>query len=199
MKPELCKAILEETSDQSSKSEWYYQRYARITASKLFECSRCLTEDGSLVSVLMGARSFKGNRATKRGQKLEVEVLDLLRKKYPTIKKCGIFLSAAFPIFGASPDGICDDCVFEIKCPYKEKTVANYIDKEVVKPKVFFQMQLQMFMSGKKKGVLAVADPDFEKNKKFTTMEVPFDEIQLKPVMKKAELFWQKAIFPILS
>lgn len=91
MSDDICKRIFEDTKDQSAKSQWYYLRFGRITASRIFETSRCNTYDGVLVGSIMGSRAFKGNAATRRGQKLESEIFDLLKsEKYHTIEKCGI-------------------------------------------------------------------------------------------------------------
>lgn len=176
MTDDKCGKIFVETIDQSTKAQWYYLRFGRITASKLFEASRCDTADGSLVAALMGSRGFKGNVATKRGQKLETEIFDLLQKKYDNVQKCGIVLTKNLPQFGASPDGLNSQYVFEIKCPFKEETIKNYVENGKVKDKTYFQMQMQMFMCGKQKGFLIVADPEFERNKKITEIEVQFDE-----------------------
>ena len=32
-----------------------------------------------------------------------------------------------YPTFGASPDGFIKDSVIEVKCPFSEKTVINYM------------------------------------------------------------------------
>lgn len=199
MTADRCTKVFEETLEQSSKAEWYYQRFGRITASKLFETSRCNTTDGSLVAVLLGARKFKGNAATKRGSKLENEVFDLLKKKYVDIQKCGIVLRCDLPIFGASPDGINDTYVFEIKCPLKAETVTNYVRDGVLRDKVYFQMQLQMYLCGKRKGILCVADPAFEKNRLITEYKVALDEIKLKQVLEASNTFWENVIFKNLK
>lgn len=199
MTDDICEKICNETREQSPQAQWYFVRYGRITASKLFEASRCDKSDGTLVASLMGSKSFKGNSATKRGQKLEIEIFNLLATKYTNIQKCGLLLKKNLPQFGASPDGLNSDYVFEIKCPTKKKTVTNYVENGVLKDEVYFQIQMQMFMSRKNKGVLVLADPEFEQNKKITEIEVKFDEAKLKEVIKNARKFWEEAIFPILK
>lgn len=199
MTDDICAQIFNETREQASMAQWYYIRFGRITASKLFEASRCNTLNGSLVATIMGSRSFKGNFATERGQRLEKEVFQLLRIKYSDIEKCGIVLKKSLPQFGASPDGLSKQYVFEIKCPSKDKTVNNYVDNGVLRDKVYYQMQLQMHMCERKNGILAIADPDFEKNKKITEIVVPFNEPRLFEVLRNAEKFWQSAIFPLLK
>ncbi|KAJ6639439.1 hypothetical protein Bhyg_12184 [Pseudolycoriella hygida] len=136
MSDHFCKKVFHETKEQSEKNQWYYLRFGRITASRIFEVSRCDTLDGSLVDAIMGSRGFKGNVATMRGQKLEKEIFDLLKsKKNWTIEKSGILLSGDMPIFGASPDAISDEFIFEIKCPSKQKTISHYIENGVLKKK----------------------------------------------------------------
>ncbi|KAJ6642920.1 hypothetical protein Bhyg_07876, partial [Pseudolycoriella hygida] len=170
MSDHFCKKVFHETKEQSEKNQWYYLRFGRITASRIFEVSRCDTLDGSLVDAIMGSRGSKGNVATMRGQKLEKEIFDLLKsKKNWTIEKSGILLSGDVPIFGASPDAISDEFIFEIKCPSKQKTISHYIENG-----------LQMAMSGRSKGILVVADPDFEKNQKFTETLVDFNKDDLE-------------------
>lgn len=99
------------------------------------------------------------------------------------------------PIFGASPDGINDAYVFEIKCPIKSETVQDYVRDGVLQNKVYFQMQLQMFMCGKREGILCIADPKFEENNKFAEYKVTLDESKLKPVMNDSKIFWANVIF----
>lgn len=199
MTADRCSKVCEETRDQNSKAEWYYQRFGRITASKLFETSRCDTKDGSLVAVLLGARKFKGNAATKRGNRLENEVFQLLKRKYFDIQKCGIVLRSDLPNFGASPDGINDTFAFEIKCPTTAETVKNYVLDGALRDKVYYQMQLQMCLCGKRKGILCVADPAFVSNHLISEYEVHLDEIKLKQVLKASNIFWENVIFKNLK
>lgn len=50
-----------------------------------------------------------------------------------------------------------------------------------------------MAMSGRSKGVLIVADPNFEKkNKKITEVEVHFNEEKFEDVIKQCKLFWER-------
>ena len=80
-------------------------------------------------------------------------------------------LSADHPVFGASPDGISSTHVLEIKCPVSAKTKLNYINaKGEIVEKVKSQIQLQMAFSGRRMGILCVADPDFEKS---INVEIP--------------------------
>ena len=65
-------------------------------------------------------------------------------------------------MLGASPDGIGSDYILEIKCPSSEKTVADYLSKGNINKRCKGQINLQMLAAGKSKGLLVVADPEFE-------------------------------------
>ena len=64
-----------------------------------------------------------------QGRKLEPMVLKQVKIKTKMhFERCDLFLSSDHPVFGASPDGICNTHVLEIKCPSTAKTKLNYID-----------------------------------------------------------------------
>jgi hypothetical protein len=102
-------------------------RYGRITTSKFWEVAHCNSPDGMLVEGMLGRLSFKPTVFTKRGLELEKEVLAKLKTAYPNIQETGVIINKEYPIYAASPDGINNTLVFEIKCPAKEKTFKNYL------------------------------------------------------------------------
>ncbi|GBP91896.1 hypothetical protein EVAR_89847_1 [Eumeta japonica] len=55
-KVDLINKIEAETRDQFKNNLWYELRYGRVTASKVYEVSRCQTDDGTLISIIMGVR-----------------------------------------------------------------------------------------------------------------------------------------------
>uniref|UniRef100_A0A8D8SYM1 YqaJ viral recombinase domain-containing protein n=1 Tax=Cacopsylla melanoneura TaxID=428564 RepID=A0A8D8SYM1_9HEMI len=200
IKSEDCHLLLKETVDQSRNKKWHELRYGRITASKIFEALHCKTMDGSLVESILGARKLKDNKFLKRGRELEDSVLLEVGKKLniPNIQKCGLFINPEWPVLGASPDGLTEKHVFEVKCPSSEKTKINYIKDGNITYKCLFQMLLQMKFAGKKEGIFCVADPDFEQSRNVTTIHVPYDAGLCDQVLKDAVEFWKKAIFPHL-
>ncbi|KAJ8974210.1 hypothetical protein NQ317_000843 [Molorchus minor] len=108
------------TKGQSHSPVWHELRFARITASKLYEAAHCNTYDGTLVETIIGAYKLKDTVAMKRGRALEKHVLNVVQKKVGLkFKNSGLFLLPNCPILGASPDGISDNFVVEIKCPSK--------------------------------------------------------------------------------
>lgn len=192
----LCTKAYKDSKEQANSFLWYHLRYGRITASKFYEAAHCST-DGVLVESILGGMSFK-SLAMERGQRLEIEVRNLLKKEFPDIKECGLMLRFDLPIFGASPDGIDDKFVFEIKCPMKNTTVTNYLKNGVVQPKYMGQIQLQMLMSGRKKGVFCVALPNFEVSKEITKVIVDLDVNLCNDYIEKCKLFWFQYVFPKL-
>lgn len=196
MTARLCIKAYNDSKEQANSFLWYHLRYGRITASKFYEAAHCTT-DGVLVESILGGMTFK-SLAMERGQRLEIEVRNLLRNEFPDIKECGLMLRFDLPIFGASPDGINDEYVFEIKCPMKKTTVTNYLKNGIVQPKFMGQIQLQMLMSGRKKGVFCVASPDFEVTKKISKVFVDLDLNLCNDYIEKCKFFWFQYVFPKL-
>lgn len=197
MKEELCRMAEVETRKQALSSLWQELRYGRVTASKLHEVSHCQTLDGSLVTQVLGAIKLKPNYAMKRGINLESKVIEVVGKNLSKrIKPSGLLLHGDYPMFGASPDGITDDFVVEVKCPVSEKGIKKYIDNGKLKNRYKAQIQLQMLMAGKEKGLFSVAHPDFEVSKKVDTLWVHFDKTYLENETENAKQFWKRGILP---
>ena len=136
----------------------------------------------------------------KRGRELESSVVKEVEKKTGLIfKKTGLILSKEHPIFGASPDGLNDDFVLEIKCPFTSKNRVNYIDeKGKLTEKCKAQIQLQMLFAKKNAGYFCIANHDFETSKKICLILVNYDEKYTMNLVTKALEFWKKSIWPIL-
>lgn len=192
-----CGKVQAITINQHKSSRWYEVRYGRITASKLYEAARCKTFDGSLVEDILGGGKSLESEAMSRGKRLEKNVLETVAKlKKIVIQACGIYINTQYPIFGASPDGLTDTHVIEIKCPMKEKTVCNYIDSDgKICKKPYAQIQLQMLMTGKSKGYFCVAAPNFESSGEVHLSEVSYDPDFLVPILEEADYFWRTVIF----
>ena len=188
-----------ETRSQSNCLLWYELRFGRITASILYQTSKCKTNDGSLVERIMGAR-LADSLEMRRGRNLEPQVLKVVERLIKQkIKKSGLILSNKFPIFGASPDGLSDTHVYEIKCPKKEATFKKYFVNGKIAPQYRAQVQLQMLFARKKRAYFCVAYPNFEQSKKVEILEDTLDVAFLKPVMIDARDFWMENIFNLLK
>lgn len=170
-------------------------RYCRVTASTIYQVSRCKTTDGTLVNMLFGAKLLETG-AMARGKRLEPQVLKEVEKiKDMGFKPCGIILNPTLPVFGASPDGINEDLVVEIKCPVSVKTVSNYIKKNgQLTEKAKAQIQPQMHMANKSSGLFCVASPTFEEDKKVQIVHVEYEEEYVDNLVERAMKFWEKNI-----
>ena len=149
---------------------------------------------------IFGARKLKSSRWMKRGLELESSVLKKVEKLHSiTLQETGLWILSQFPVIGASPDGMNEEFVAEIKCPSSQKRVGEYITKEgCVAPKFMAQVQLQMFVTGRKKGLFCFADPDYERNGKVRVIPVFYDESFPSLILAPAICYWKKAIFPKL-
>lgn len=186
---ENLKYIEKATQERSKNHLWYELRYARITASKLYDVAQWKTERGSLFNVLMGGK-IRDTFAMKRGRDLEDSVIDTVRSTIISpIQKSGLFLSSDFPVFGASPDGVGETFVVEVKCPTNEKSFKNYCNRGKITAKYKAQIQMQMFFAKKKLGYFCVADHNFKENNKVTIIKENFDFNYINSVMHKAMIF----------
>ena len=188
------------TKGQSKNPLWHSLRYGRITASVVYEASRATDENKSLKCKILGAAKVALTDALKRGKLIEDDVCKEAsgQLKMP-FETTGLLISHESPHFAASPDGKYKDVLLEIKCPSKTKTVQYYISRDGrITPKVRAQLQLQMWIFGCANGILAVADPEFEKNSKISFVQDSFDFDFIKAICEKAQLYWIKQIFPIL-
>ncbi|XP_011859043.1 PREDICTED: uncharacterized protein LOC105556559 [Vollenhovia emeryi] len=162
----LCDEAEQLTQNQSDCPLWYELRYRRIIAFKLYEAAHCTTNNGSFVKQVIGASKVHETTAMLRGKNLEKVLVEVERKLNIRIKGAGLYLLPNYPVLGASPDGITNEYIVEIKCPLNEKTLEKFLSKDkIINPKYIPQMHLQMLATGKEKGLFCVADLAFEKSK----------------------------------
>lgn len=200
MTKDLCSQAAVMTATQSNSVLWFDLRYARITASKIYDAAHCKKCDGSFVNQVLGVTKINATEAMARGKKLEEAVIKQLEKDLKVkFSNIGLQLDPKYPIFGASPDAICDEYVVEVKCPSSEKTVSNYLTKDnKITAKYKAQVNLQMFLLLKNKCLFCVADPNFEKNFKYSLTYVDYDKEYTEMIMESADCFWRHNIFPHL-
>ena len=196
MNDTLCSETEKKTRNQSSEILWYELRYGRISASNIFEASRCTTKNGSLVERIIGVSKLYDNIYMERGRRIEPLVIAAVEQKLKIkINKSGFFLMPSYPMLGASPDGIREDFVVEVKSPSSEKTTETYLPNGKISNKYKSQINLQMFLARKKKGLFCVADSKFERNKQFQHVLVEFDNDFTSKLIEKAVTFWKENIF----
>ncbi|XP_052867996.1 uncharacterized protein LOC128273962 [Anopheles cruzii] len=198
MEHKTCANVQLLTVEQADTDLWHELRKGRITASRMYEASRCTMLNGSLTNKVMGVSSGF-SFAMKRGTDLEGHVLVELQKEFPSLRSIGLILDPNHPWMGASPDGISDDFVLEIKCPYTAKTRACYVDVSKLSKKYFAQIQLQMHMTRKTKALLGVAALDFERTRNVTKVWIDYDKSYVEAIMAESYEFWSKAVFKALQ
>ncbi|GBL96060.1 hypothetical protein AVEN_104305-1 [Araneus ventricosus] len=194
-----CNTAADETIEQSESALWFELRYACITASKAHEAAHCHTLEGCLVETDLDAISLKDTAAIKRGKKLGKKVRKEVEKiKKIEIHKCGFRTSPEYPVMGASPDGISNEFVVEIKSPSTEK-VNNYVKNNIITEKYIAQVQMQMLFWKKKESLFCIAAADFETSKEVNILTVDIDEQYWLDILEKCIIFWKNAIFPLLK
>lgn len=193
------KLIEEKTQAQYKNRLWHELRYGRITASRAYEVSKCRTMDGSLVAMIMGAKT-PDTKAMKRGRELESKVKTSVEKTLgKKVKECGLFISSQYPFIAGSPDGIYDNKIsIEIKCPTSENTYKNYLKNNQVTEKYMVQMQIQMFVTNLKHCYFCVADCDFENTNHVEMLLISYNENLVNQYISSLSEFWQKNVYPIL-
>jgi hypothetical protein len=187
------------TIEQADTDLWHHLRIGRVTASRLHETTRCTSKNGSLVDKYLG-KSSGWSFMMMRGTVLEEFVFKEVQKEYPSLERCGLIMKHdAHPFFAASPDGLHEDFVLEIKCPGTPNTFLQYTNLEKLNKKYFAQIQLQMFVTGKKRALLAVAALDFESTRNITKLWIEYDEEYVDTMIEDASEFYKEAIFPALK
>ncbi|XP_046601957.1 uncharacterized protein LOC124295573 [Neodiprion lecontei] len=142
---------------------------------------------------------IRDTEAMERGRRLEKDVKLTEELLKTNIQDCGLLLDSRFPIIGASPDGVGNDFVVEIKCPMTCKAKSRYIkENNQVANKFMAQIQLQMFMKKVKKGFFCVATHDFETSQSIKLICVEYDEDLVLDLIEKVMGFWKENIYSLI-
>jgi putative phage-type endonuclease len=198
------------TKAQSKSAVWKLLRYGRITASTLATVAGCGKEctAESLVNKLFCSEKLKTTPAMARGLAIE----DLVRSQFckdtkRKVQEGHFLMHKEYPLFGASPDGIGNDFILEIKSPKENRSVRNYLKVDgTPTKKVMLQILLQLKLCGKKKAFLLIPDENFEQNLKYQSVQVNFDDDSCDPEqlelqalfnssVRKAEDFFKKYMY----
>lgn len=87
----------------------------------------------------------------------------------------------------------------EVKCLTDEKSKEKYIGKEGVKKKYLMQLNLQMYLAKKKKGLFCVVSPHFEETQEIDFFWISLNEVEALKSIEQALGFWKKWIYPCLK
>ena len=149
---------------EQRSQEWHDQRLGRFTASEIYKLMgvKGLGETGKSYAIEKAIEELFGKTDDnfmsfdmQRGVEMEplafAKVKELYELNFIQVENCGFFnlLENA----GASPDGLIgNDTILEIKCP-KAETFFKVVATNEIDTKYFYQMQLQMMATNRKKGV----------------------------------------------
>ena len=201
------------TNETLQRSEaWHEQRRGRFTGSeakKLMSCTRASARkswqepdkwfdlgETALKYIFSKAkerqRGYNVETATSQamryGTRVEEQIFYRVQEKYPDLQEVGFLVHKDFDFIGASPDGISDEAVFELKASTSWDTL--YTRHEVLfeeKHQDFWQIQQEMLVTSKNKCVYAVAEPpqnlDVEEIGEVSIREVEASEIHQKALL----------------
>ena len=195
-------ARIERATKQQSNSQWWSDlRTGRITASKAGYCYKMTLESITPDKLW---RVVIANTAMAHGTAFEPLGIDALSKRHSVnIDESGFWIDFNRPWLGASPDGLIYEngvlnAIVEVKCPYSAKmdTISNWkttpnscigMDGKL-KPKhdYYYQIQMQMGITGTRKGLFGV----------YTGMDlhsewIDFDEELWQSMIAKFDLIWK--------
>ena len=162
--PEMIQDIEAATKDQHKCGRWTDERQMRVTASNFGTVCKA-TERRDMERLANGLITPKNltNKAVQHGKKYESVAIAKYCKDYKTnVKSCGLFVSNEHPYLGATPDGICNDCVVEVKCPFSARNkkidsdTVKYIDNGTTNHDYHYQVQGQLLCTGLKKAKFIV-------------------------------------------
>lgn len=199
MSRDVCRMTEKVTRSQSNTSTWHKLRYGRVIALRVYEAAYCKTFDGSFVQQIIGASKIFDSQTMERGKRLEKEVLlEVTKMTGLRFQDCGLLLLPSFPVLEASPDASGDYIIVEVKRPSTSKTFHDFLPSGKVNKKCKAQMNMQMFASGKRRGLFCVADPKFETSKQVTIVWENYNEDFTNCMIENAIVLWKNHIFPKL-
>ena len=182
---------------------WLEAQYMRLRCSLIHNIAsrKDATEDEQLLEALFCKE--RENNAEER-QKLKLHKRFILKQteklENKTYQECGLLLSESYPYICASPDGITDDHIVEIKAPKTDEEFEKYLEgRETISPKYMAQIQIQMYMANVTKALYCVLSPTFDANGALHYVWVQADMEFVASLLGAAEDFWKDVVFPRLS
>lgn len=168
----------------------------RTTVDTLFGDTANTYIDNKLAEILSNGlskefESFTGNKATEYGEVLEATAREAFTAETGIeVKECGFI--KIDERFGGSPDGLTEDAIIEIKCPYvltnhlKNMQMLTVEDFISLHHEYYIQMQVNMIAAKVNKGYFISFDQRYPNKKLWLkVLEVPLDENVKKDIMHR--------------
>jgi putative phage-type endonuclease len=159
--------------DEQRTDEWFQQRLGKVTASNLHKVlAKTKTgygaDRGNYMTQLVLER-ITGNRAdgyTSAAIQWGIEQEQFARAAYEAyrgvlVEEVGFIPHPTIAMAGASPDGLVDGGMVEIKCPESKTFLEVMLSNNPVESKYFAQMQWQMRCADRPWCDYVVFDPRF--------------------------------------
>lgn len=196
--------IERDTILQAESALWLELRRCILTASNFAKiCKRRPNLNSApLVKSILYGYSMDHVESIKYGKENEVKAIaQLAIQENITIQKCGLFIDETHCFLGASPDGICEEGLIEIKCPIsirgidpdeaiRQKKLKCFLFDGVnvifnVKHDWYYQVQGQLNIANKNVCLFAV----------YTGPEFPIKVVKIY----KDDTFWKEKMIPRLT
>lgn len=151
---------MREVKAEQRSAKWFEARKGRITGSRIgaiLGLSPFRNRDDVLRAMVREYHcypsEFEGNQATQWGQfNEESAFFAACCETGIDFNDCGLFIHPEHDWLAASPDGVSDNCVLEIKCPYSKRETGNF--KSVFEQHHYYaQVQYEMYCTGKDKAI----------------------------------------------
>lgn len=177
--------------DQRSQ-EWYQQRRERLTASDVATAigMNPYSSRADLIYKKCGGKDeFKGNAATKHGEKWEDTAIRIYCEKYNDKSfDFGLLPHPIIPFLGGSPDGItAKGVVLEVKCPLQRTIIPGVVPS-------YYLPQVQIVMECTNLEVAHFIQYKPPPNEIFDVTIVPRDRHWFARYFPVMDLFWKEVI-----
>lgn len=201
IKSDVIAKIETETCGQYKSRLWLELQYGRIRCSILSEVAGWKSEQDVVEAKILGTYRIPREEECLKRKQRKRSILAEISKCYKTnIRQCGLLLDLAYPVFCATPDGLGDDLVVEIKMPATQAEYEQYlVNNETIPAKYFAQIQAQMFLASRQRALYCVVAPDFAKSGAVEYINVDLNKTFIEPLFAKSEDVWNKLIFPVIQ
>ncbi|RVE40146.1 hypothetical protein evm_015204 [Chilo suppressalis] len=197
---------------QAESALWLELRRCLLTASSFSKvCKRrCNISSAPLVKSLVYSYSLDSVTAIEYGKTNEKTAIKQLEQQEGiVVQKCGLFIDQKYFFLGASPDGLFEEGIVEMKCPYSARNMD--VEQAIIQKKIkfwkidgllntnhdwYFQIQGQLHISQKNVCLFAVwTGQEFAiKTTKITRDDV-FWTTKMEPKLVE---FYNKCLLPEL-
>ncbi|XP_034651201.1 uncharacterized protein LOC117890462 [Drosophila subobscura] len=198
----LLESLNDVSRNQYKSRLWVETQYMRIRCSMInLVAKRKTAEDDETIYNMMFCkgrdRSTEARMQLKQHKRFILKQTEKLENK--EYVECGLLLHEDYPFLCATPDGITDDHIVEIKAPKSEEDFERYLEAgESIAPKYMAQIQIQMFVANVSKALYCVLSPIFETNGALHYVWVQADPEFVSSLISMAGEFWRDIAFPRL-